>query len=118
MVNFCPKCGNKVEGNLNFCTKCGNPLNKEARQKNITPTNQEIKEIWDTPKNGEIKCPYCNRIFRVPKTWYGETKIESPTSTSGNIARGVVFLPWGIVSAVKNKKFIQCPHCGMKIMQG
>jgi DNA-directed RNA polymerase subunit RPC12/RpoP len=118
MPNFCPNCGNKVEGNLNFCTKCGKPLTQKAMQQKQTLKIQEKNEIAPTPKDGEIKCPYCNKIFKLPETWYGGTKIERPTSTSGNIARGLVFLPWGIVSAVKNKPYILCPHCKMKIMQG
>ena len=58
----------------------------------------------------EIKCPFCNKIFKP--------KQQTPTTTEGNIARGAIFLPWGVVSALKNKPFIQCPHCDMKIMQG
>ena len=66
----------------------------------------------------EIKCPYCGKMFKPPITWDGGISTQKTTSTGGNIARGAVFLPWGVVSAVKNKKFIQCPHCKMKIMQG
>ncbi len=58
----------------------------------------------------EIKCPFCGHMFS-PKT-------KRPTSTTGNIVRGAVFLPWGVVSALKNKPFVQCPHCKMKIPQG
>jgi hypothetical protein len=36
----------------------------------------------------------------------------------GNIARGIVFVPWGVVKAIKNRPYIESPHCKMKIMQG
>jgi DNA-directed RNA polymerase subunit RPC12/RpoP len=110
MSNFCPQCGNKIEGNPNFCPECGHTLIKKILEKKM--------ETEVIPKTGEIKCQYCGKLFALPTNWTGEIKAQKTTSTSGNIARGVVFLPWGIVSAVKNKKFIQCPHCKMKIMQG
>jgi len=66
----------------------------------------------------QIKCPYCGLSFTPPSDWTGNIATQKPTSTTGNIARGIVFLPWGVVSAVKNKPYIQCPHCKMKIMQG
>jgi len=58
----------------------------------------------------EIKCPFCGGIF--------DPHVKRDTSTAGNIARGVVFLPWGVVKAVTSKKYVLCPHCKMKIMQG
>jgi DNA-directed RNA polymerase subunit RPC12/RpoP len=78
-----------------MCQKCFDEL---------TPKVQQVRQP------GEIRCPFCDNFFSPHSI--------SPTSTTGNIARGVAFLPWGIVSAVKNKPFIRCPHCGMKIMQG
>ena len=67
---------------------------------------------------GYIKCPYCGQPFNPPHRFSGKIATEKTTSTTGNIARGVVFLPWGVVSAIKNKEYIKCPHCKMKIMQG
>lgn len=31
-MNFCPKCGNKIEGNQNFCTNCGYEINSNIEQ--------------------------------------------------------------------------------------
>jgi DNA-directed RNA polymerase subunit RPC12/RpoP len=62
------------------------------------------------PPRPEIKCPFCGQMFS-PVT-------KTPTTTHGNIARGIAFLPWGVVSALKNKSFVQCPHCKMNIPQG
>jgi hypothetical protein len=62
------------------------------------------------PPRPEIKCPFCGQMF--------SPVAKSPTTTHGNVARGVAFLPWGVVSAMKNKPFVQCPHCQMKIPQG
>lgn len=59
----------------------------------------------------EIKCPYCENKF-TPKHVKKRTR-----SLSGNIIKGAVFLPWGVVSAVKTEKTIDvvCPHCGMTV---
>jgi len=57
----------------------------------------------------KIKCPFCGKTF--------EPHQEKTTSTAGHIVKGAVFLPWGIVSALKSKSFVQCPHCKMKIQQ-
>lgn len=61
-------------------------------------------------KYPKIPCPYCKKLFHPVK--------EKPTSTTGNIIRGAIFLPWGVVSAVKNKYYVECPYCKMKIPQG
>ena len=59
----------------------------------------------------EIKCTFCEKKF-TPK----HVKKRS-RSMGGNIVKGAVFLPWGVVSAVKTKKSIDvvCPHCGMTV---
>lgn len=109
MSKFCPECGNKLSDSPKFCPKCG---------KELKLSYGERKKIEPMQKSDEIKCPFCNNFFTPPKNWIGEIKAQRTTSTSGNIIRGAVFLPWGVVSAVKNKSFIKCPHCNMKIMQG
>lgn len=80
----------------------------------------EISRSVKTSQNmekPEIKCPYCGTSFLVSINAFGEVETQRPTSTAGNIGRGIVFLPWGVVSAAKNKPYIQCPHCKMKIQQ-
>jgi len=110
--DVCPECGSKIKKGKKFCSKCGYSIIKTIEEK-------KFKELEVQPKTGEIKCPFCNEMFKpAASSWTGEIQTQKTTSTSGNIARGLVFLPWGVVSAVKNKKFIQCPHCKMKIMQG
>ena len=69
----------------------------------------EYEQIKKRPRP-EITCPFCGQMFS-PVT-------KTPTTTHGNVARGIAFLPWGVVSAMKNKPFVQCPHCQMKIPQG
>ncbi len=56
----------------------------------------------------EIKCPFCEKKFMPDSA-------EKSSTTGGNVLRGALFLPWGIVSALK--KGIVCPHCKMKIKQ-
>ena len=116
MAKFCTKCGSKLEDSPNFCPECGH-----AAISSITSVKMETKiEYQPEPqaKPGEIKCPFCNKFFSPPKTWTGEIQTQKTTSTGGNIVRGAVFLPWGVVKAATNKKFIICPRCKMKIMQG
>ena len=112
----CVKCGSK-SGIVHYyafekkwlCDNCIEKYEikrKEKEEKGI----EQMRSGEYIPKPGEIKCPYCS-LFFTPKQ-------KRPTSTGGNIARGAVFLPWGVVSSVKNKPFVQCPHCKMKIPQG
>jgi len=59
----------------------------------------------------EIKCPYCNNMF-TPRHVKKRTR-----SFSGNVLKGAIFLPWGVVSAIKTEKTVdvKCPHCGMTV---
>ena len=59
----------------------------------------------------EIKCPFCGNMF-TPKHVNKRSR-----SMGGNILKGAVFLPWGVVSAVKTKKStdVICPHCKMTV---
>ena len=57
----------------------------------------------------EIKCPFCGQTF--------DPHVQRDTTTGGNIVRGAIFVPWGIVKALGSKKYVLCPHCNMKIMQ-
>jgi len=59
----------------------------------------------------EIKCPFCENKFTP-------TQVNKRTrSLSGNIIKGAIFLPWGVVSAVKTEKTtdVICPWCGMTV---
>jgi len=112
----CSKCGKKLSfsnrggyGEKYYCQKCRNEFIKKDLEKTTTikDLNKEDIIIEKTP---QIKCPYCGKMFRPIK--------KTPTSTAGNIARGAVFLPWGVVKAVKNKPYVECPHCHMRIPQG
>ncbi|MBE3094526.1 MAG: zinc ribbon domain-containing protein [Actinobacteria bacterium] len=118
MPKFCTKCGNKLEGTPSFCPECGHPLSDNIAPV-ITPVKIETKsEYQPEPQPGEIKCPFCSKFFSPPKKWDGNIKEQKKYSTSGNVGRGIVFLPWGIVRAIGNKPFLVCPHCKMKIPQG
>lgn len=108
----CAECG-KIQGSINFkvdekyyCANCYNKIKEKKQYDKI----QEMRSQDYTPAPGEIKCPYCNGWFKPVR--------KTPTSTAGNITRGAVFLPWGVVKAVKNKPYVECPHCHMRIPQG
>lgn len=97
-----------------YCYDCYKALVKKEKEQQIKRKTETKKQTemkhYIPPYSGGIKCPFCGQ--HVPPI------VKTPTSTVGNIARGAVFLPWGVVSAVKNKPYVQCPHCGMKILQG
>jgi len=69
-----------------------------------------IKEI--SAKAPKIKCPFCEQWF--PKL----TNEQYRDSAELNVLKYAVAPAWGLAGSLKNKPFIQCPHCGMKIMQG
>ena len=71
-----------------------------------------IEEAMKLEKDGVIKieCPFCHKEFHPEK--------RTPTTNLENVGRGLVFLPWGVVKALKNKPYVECPHCHMKIPQG
>lgn len=140
--NFCPDCGIKIEQKLNFCPNCG--LKFREKQNSIKLTTEcstcgnnitryyekegikyceicykikkskieSLEHIPKKPKTGEIKCPYCFKNFTPIK------KLPTGRSRSDNILKGAIFLPWGVVSSLKSKPFVQCPYCKMKIPQG
>ena len=56
----------------------------------------------DTP----IKCPFCGYEFKPC-----DARIVGE-STLATVAKGTIFLPWGIASALKGKG-IECPNCHM-----
>ena len=56
----------------------------------------------DTP----INCPFCGCEFKPC-----DARIVGD-STLATVAKGVVFLPWGVASAMKGKG-IECPNCHM-----
>lgn len=78
---------------------------------------EDVKKMEKKSKPVRIKCPYCEKPFKVSRNKRGEVKTEKESSTVDNIVKGAVFLPWGVISALKNKEYVKCPHCGMKIKQ-
>ncbi|MBE3123145.1 MAG: hypothetical protein IMZ58_13205 [Thermoplasmata archaeon] len=112
---------------MEVCSKCGKPLitpsdcyNKatkdfKGKDHQYSKDDRLCMDCWKLMglESGDlvmIKCPYCSKEF-FPRQ-------QTPTSLTENILRGAVFLPWGVVKAVKNKPFVQCPYCKMKIQQG
>ena len=108
MVKVCIQCGKKmgsfdawreVEQGKFMCLACYK-----------TEKGKELEEaITKAPK---IQCPYCKQWF--PKL----TKEQYQESAELNVLKWLIVPAWGVVGALKNKPFIECPHCKMKIMQG
>lgn len=110
----CEKCGKEIDmfqtiihrtpkGNkIGICKECNQTIDEEE-QKEI------LKEIENAP---EIKCPFCEKKFKKI------TEEQYRTSAEMNVLKWAIVPVWGVVGALKNKPFIECPHCKMKIMQG
>ena len=117
----CAKCGKKIgvfEEDKRFykkdsdrlptcyCLKCYEQYLVEKDEiKRI-----ELEEI--IAKAPKIRCPYCEEWF--PKL----TNEQYRDSAELNVLKWLIVPAWGVVGALKNKPFIECPHCKMKIMQG
>lgn len=86
MAKICAYSGKKI-GLMNCSTCKGKYMHDKYKYKMI-----KFEQEQAIPT---IKCPFCSNIFKPYQ--------QRPTTTGGNVARGAVFLPWGVVSAVKNK---------------
>ena len=51
-MNFCPKCGNKVENNCSFCTKCG--MNLINNTNNYNGNNNVVKSEGSSTRVASI----------------------------------------------------------------
>ena len=99
--------GNKL------CVKCIEELNKEYLENLPELKEKKRKELEEAiTKAPKIKCPFCEQWF--PKL----TKEQYRASAELNVLKWVIVPAWGLAGSLKNKPFIECPHCKMKIMQG
>jgi len=111
----CSKCGKEVDFKTAWklmrqgyttCISCTEEIQKEE-QKEERKKLEEI--IANAPK---IQCPFCKQWF--PKL----TNEQYRESAELNVLKWAIVPAWGVVGALKNKPYIECPHCKMKIMQG
>jgi len=71
-----------------------------------------LEELMANPNIPKIKCPYCEK-------WFPRVKGEQySVSAETNVIKYFIAPEFGLAGSLKNKPFIQCPHCKMKIMQG
>ena len=61
-MNFCNKCGNKLEEGVRFCDKCGAPTSAINNETFVCPNCKQ------PAKSFEIKCPICGYEFRTAKS--------------------------------------------------
>jgi len=114
MAKICSKCNKKLNLLTAYkykdkivCFDCWRLLEQEDLTKQ---KEKKLEEI--IAKAPEIQCPFCKKWFKKI------TDEQYKYSLEGNIVRGIIFVPWGVVKAIKNRPYIECPHCKMKIMQG
>ena len=86
------------------CKDCKTLYTEEERR-------QQLEVI--ITKAPKIKCPYCEQWF--PKL----TNEEYRESAKLNVLQYSIVPTWGVFhGGLKSEPFIECPHCGMKILQG
>jgi DNA-directed RNA polymerase subunit RPC12/RpoP len=125
MVKKCSKCGKETrfleryvdESQNLICEDCWKELvtkrtneREEIRKKSEEEARKKLEEI--IAKAPKIKCPYCEQWF--PKL----TNEQYKDSAELNVLKWAIVPAWGLAGSLKNKPFIECPHCKMKIMQG
>ncbi|MFH1101654.1 MAG: hypothetical protein V1726_06440 [Methanobacteriota archaeon] len=126
----CEKCGKKInvfnsyrvyypetDEEKKYCQKCADIIIKEIEEKKVLlekeVTEKKQKELEEIiAKAPKIKCPYCEKWF--PKL----TNEQYRDSAELNVLKWALVPAWGVVGALKNRPYIECPHCKMKIMQG
>ena len=109
----CTKCGKKIgifDEYKRFFIKDSDKLPTCYCLKCYEQYLIELEEI--IAKAPKIKCPFCEQWF--PKL----TNEQYRDSAELNVLKWAIVPAWGVVGALKNKPFIECPHCKMKIMQG
>jgi len=121
MAKYCSECNKKIRLFEDFrykgkvvCLTCGEKLKKQDyEEENKDLIKQKEKEFQELlAKAPKIRCPYCDKWF--PKI----TEEQYRESAELNVLKWAIVPAWGVVGALKNKPFIECPHCKMKIMQG
>jgi len=109
----CDKCGNsnyyliKIKSSdgkkIFVCTTCYDKIEEDKKKK-------ELEEYFaNAPK---IQCPFCKKWFKKPPMEKYRTSAEI------NVLKWALVPAWGLAGSLKNKPFIECPLCKMKIMQG
>lgn len=88
---------------------CRNCWRGYMRGESLLSEEELRKLIENAPK---IKCPFCEQWF--PKL----TEEQYRASAEMNVLKYAIVPAWGVVGALKNKPYIECPHCKMKLMQG
>lgn len=107
----------ETNGIKKYCKKCADSVIKEnaekQRIKDERDNEEERKQFEEiVAKAPKIQCPYC-------KKWFPKLTEEQYRHGAGlNLLKWALVPEWGVVGALKNKPYIECPHCKMKIMQG
>jgi len=117
MAKICTNCNQKIRFGMDFihngkvvCGKCSDELVKIEQEALLEQKKKEWEEFVKTaPK---IQCPFCKEWF--PKV----TEEQYRDKAELNVLKWAIVPAWGVVGALKNKPYIECPHCKMKIMQG
>jgi DNA-directed RNA polymerase subunit RPC12/RpoP len=86
------------------CKDCKTLYTEEERKQQLEVI------IANAPK---IKCPYCEQFF--PKL----TNEEYRDCAELNVLKYAIVPAWGVFTdALQGQRYIECPHCKMKIPQG
>lgn len=121
MAKSCSHCGKEVkflQGKYYYqngkpifsCYECMIKEKDKEKKEYEEEQRKKLEEI--IAKAPKIECPYC-------KQWFPKLTNEQYRDNSAlNVLKWAVVPAWGLAGSLKNKPFIECPHCKMKIMQG
>ncbi len=85
-------------------------MEKEIKLVSEEEKRKKLEEM--IAKAPKIKCPYCEQ-------WFSKlTQEQYKESDELNTLKWLIIPAWGLAGSLKNKPYIECPHCKMKIMQG
>ena len=103
---FCPKCGNKLEGNESFCSVCGTCVQPEEEQRfELETLEYEYQRLLEQGETLERDIEMLHKEIR--DILYS---VEDKTFKHKN--RRIRFCPWCGVPA-ENARF--CSQCGRNI---
>ena len=106
---FCPKCGNKLEGNESFCSVCGTCVQPEEEQRfELETLEYEYQRLLKQKEQGET----LERDIEMLRKEIRDILYSVEDQTFKHKNRGIRFCPWCGAPA-ENARF--CSQCGRNI---
>jgi len=92
-MQYCPKCGNKVEENMTFCPRCGASLKMEAQAEQAPPVRPQPMMRNEKAEKGE------KQEKKEPEK--GEKHEKGEFGYMGFLIAGLVVLVIGVIAFLR-----------------